>query len=86
MGAGLYETTRVSDGAVLHGERHLERITSSAHALGLPAPERAAFAAAIAAATGSGEVVRVRLHRASMGGFVCWPPSAVRRSHPTCCG
>ncbi|MDX6617818.1 MAG: hypothetical protein QOK36_204 [Gaiellales bacterium] len=62
MGVGLYETTRVSEGAALHGERHLERITSSAHALGLPAPERAAFAAAIAAATGSGDVARVRLH------------------------
>jgi branched-subunit amino acid aminotransferase/4-amino-4-deoxychorismate lyase len=62
MGAGLYETMRVSDGLALHGERHLERITSSAHALGLPAPERAAFVAAIAAATGSGEVVRVVLH------------------------
>jgi branched-subunit amino acid aminotransferase/4-amino-4-deoxychorismate lyase len=62
MGAGLYETTRVSDGLALHGERHLERMRSSAHALGLPAPGRAAFAAAIAAATGEGEVVRVRLH------------------------
>jgi branched-chain amino acid aminotransferase len=62
MGAGLYETTRVSDGLALHGERHLERITSSAHALGLTAPERPAFAEAIAAATGTGEVVRVRLH------------------------
>jgi branched-chain amino acid aminotransferase len=61
MGAGLYETIRVSDGLALHGERHRERITSSAHALGLPAPERTAFAAAIAAAEGSGEVVRVRL-------------------------
>jgi branched-chain amino acid aminotransferase len=62
MGAGLYETTRVSDGLALHGERHLERIRSSAHALGLPAPERAAFVAAIAGATGDGDVVRVRLH------------------------
>ena len=62
MGAGLYETTRVSEGLALHGERHLERMTSSAHALGLPAPGRAAFAAAIAAAPGSGEIVRVRLH------------------------
>ena len=62
LGAGLYETVRVSGGTALHGERHLERITASAHALGLRAPERAAFAAAIAAATGSGEVVRVRLH------------------------
>jgi branched-subunit amino acid aminotransferase/4-amino-4-deoxychorismate lyase len=61
MGAGLYETMRVSDGLALHGERHLERITSSAHALGLPAPERAAFVAATAGATGDGEVVRVRL-------------------------
>ena len=50
------------EGAALHGERHLERITASAHALGLPAPERGAFAAAIAGAGGSGEVVRVRLH------------------------
>jgi branched-chain amino acid aminotransferase len=53
---------RVSEGVALHGERHLERITASAHALGLPAPARSAFAGAIAAATGSGEVVRVRLH------------------------
>ena len=45
LGAGLYETVRVSDGVALHGERHLERMTASAHALGLPAPERAAFAA-----------------------------------------
>lgn len=62
LGAGLYETARVSDGVVLHGERHLERITSSAHALGLPAPPRAAFLAAIAGATGAGDVVRVTLH------------------------
>ena len=61
MGAGLYETARVSDGLALHGERHLERMRSSAHALGLPAPERAAFVAAIAAAGGDGDVVRVRL-------------------------
>jgi branched-subunit amino acid aminotransferase/4-amino-4-deoxychorismate lyase len=62
LGGGLYETVRVSDGLALHGERHLERITASAHALGLPAPGRSAFAAAIAAATGAGEVVRVRLY------------------------
>jgi branched-subunit amino acid aminotransferase/4-amino-4-deoxychorismate lyase len=62
LGAGLYETVRVSDGVALHGERHLARMTASAHALGLPAPERGAFARAIAAATGAGAVVRVRLH------------------------
>jgi branched-subunit amino acid aminotransferase/4-amino-4-deoxychorismate lyase len=62
LGAGLYESVRVSEGVALHGERHAERITASAHALGLPAPERAAFALAIAEASGSGEVVRVRLH------------------------
>ena len=67
LGAGLYETVRVSDGVALHGERHLARITASAHALGLPAPERAAFVAAIAGATGSGEVVRVRLHAGDHG-------------------
>jgi len=62
LGAGLYETTRVSDGLALHGERHLERITSSAHALGLHAPSRAAFIAAVAGAGGTGDVVRVVLH------------------------
>jgi branched-subunit amino acid aminotransferase/4-amino-4-deoxychorismate lyase len=61
LGGGLYETVRVSDGRALHGERHLERMTSSAHALGLPAPGRAAFAGALGAATGAGEVVRIRL-------------------------
>jgi branched-subunit amino acid aminotransferase/4-amino-4-deoxychorismate lyase len=61
LGAGLYESVRVSDGAALHGERHFERIASSAHALGLPAPERAAFIAAIVGATGDGDIVRVRL-------------------------
>ena len=50
LGAGLYETVRVSEGFALHGERHLERMHASAHALGLPAPERAAFAGAIAGA------------------------------------
>jgi len=35
LGAGLYETVRVSDGVALHGERHLERMTASARALGL---------------------------------------------------
>ena len=55
LGAGLYETVRVSDGRALHGERHLERMTASAHALGLPAPERAAFAEAIARAEGAGD-------------------------------
>ncbi len=62
LGAGLYETVRVSDGRALHGERHLERMTASAHALGLPAPGRAAFARTIAQAAGSGEVVRVLLY------------------------
>jgi branched-subunit amino acid aminotransferase/4-amino-4-deoxychorismate lyase len=62
LGAGLYETVRVSDGVALHGERHLERMRASAHALGLPAPERGAFARAIAGAAGAGDVVRVRLH------------------------
>ena len=61
LGAGLYETFRVADGLALHGEKHLERMTASAHALGLPAPERDAVAAAIAATEGTGEVVRVRL-------------------------
>jgi branched-subunit amino acid aminotransferase/4-amino-4-deoxychorismate lyase len=61
LGAGLYETVRVSDGMALHGERHFERMTASAHALGLPAPQRVAFARTIAQAAGSGEVVRVRL-------------------------
>jgi branched-subunit amino acid aminotransferase/4-amino-4-deoxychorismate lyase len=37
-------------------------MTASAHALGLPAPERSAFVLAIAQAAGSGEVVRVRLN------------------------
>ena len=64
LGTGLYETMRVSQGAVLHGERHLERLTASAQALGLPVPARSSFAGAAAAATGSGEVVRVRLHAA----------------------
>jgi 4-amino-4-deoxychorismate lyase len=67
LGAGLYETMRISGGVALHGERHLARITASAHALGLPAPERAAFVAAIAGATGSGEVVRVRLYAGDDG-------------------
>lgn len=62
LGAGLYETVLVSAGSALHGERHLERMHASAHALGLPAPERSAFAGAIAEAAGSGEVVRIRLH------------------------
>jgi branched-chain amino acid aminotransferase len=61
LGAGLYETVRVSDGAALHGERHLARMTASALALGLPPPERAEFARAIASASGEGDVVRVRL-------------------------
>jgi branched-subunit amino acid aminotransferase/4-amino-4-deoxychorismate lyase len=61
LGAGLYETMRVSDGTALHGERHLERMRSSALALGLPPPEREAFACAIAEAPGEGEVVRVIL-------------------------
>jgi branched-chain amino acid aminotransferase len=61
LGAGLYETVRLSGGAALHGERHLERMRASALALGLPPPERDAFARAVTEATGSGEVVRVVL-------------------------
>jgi branched-chain amino acid aminotransferase len=64
LGAGLYETMRVLEGAALHGERHLERLTASAQDLGLPVPARSSFAGAIAAAAGAGEVVRVRLHAA----------------------
>jgi branched-chain amino acid aminotransferase len=78
LGAGLYESVRISDGAALHGERHFERMASSAHALGLPAPERAAFAAAIAAATGDGDVVRVRLTAPGLEAEL----SAERRSSP----
>src|SRR3982074_196900 len=62
LGAGLYETVRVSQSAALHGERHLVRMTSSAVALGLPLPSRSSFASGIAVAAGEGEVVRVRLH------------------------
>ena len=40
LGTGLYETMRVSEGAALHGERHLHRLTASARALGLPVPAR----------------------------------------------
>lgn len=61
LGVGLYETLRVSQGAALHGERHFERLTASAAALGLPAPARSSFAGAIAGAAGAGDVVRVRL-------------------------
>jgi branched-chain amino acid aminotransferase len=61
LGVGLYETVRVSQDSALHGERHFERLTASARALGLPVPARSSFAGAIAAARGSGEVVRVRL-------------------------
>jgi branched-chain amino acid aminotransferase len=61
LGSGLYETLRVSQGAALHGERHFERLTASAEALGLPVPARSSFAGAIASAAGEGEVVRVRL-------------------------
>jgi branched-subunit amino acid aminotransferase/4-amino-4-deoxychorismate lyase len=62
LGVGLYETVRVSDGTALHGERHFERMTTSAGVLGLPVPARSSFAGSIAAAGGSGELVRVRLH------------------------
>ena len=81
LGAGLYESVRVSGGLALHGEHHLERIRSSAHALGLPAPERSAFASAIAEATGEGEVVRVRLTAAATRPR--WRPSAAPRSQPS---
>jgi branched-subunit amino acid aminotransferase/4-amino-4-deoxychorismate lyase len=64
LGTGLYETMRLAPAGALHGERHFERMVASAEALGLPVPERAAFAGAIAAASGEGEVVRVRLHAA----------------------
>jgi branched-subunit amino acid aminotransferase/4-amino-4-deoxychorismate lyase len=62
LGAGLYESVRIAGREALHGERHFERMTASARALGLPAPERTAFARAIAEAAGSGDVVRVRLN------------------------
>jgi branched-subunit amino acid aminotransferase/4-amino-4-deoxychorismate lyase len=61
LGAGLYETVRVSGSAALHGERHLERMRTSALALGLPPPSRDAFARAVVDAVGAGEVVRVVL-------------------------
>jgi branched-chain amino acid aminotransferase len=61
LGAGLYESMRLADGAALHGERHLARMRASAAALGLPPPRREAFASAVAGAVGEGDVVRVRL-------------------------
>ena len=61
LGAGLYETVRVSDGVALHGERHLERMTGLGARARPPRAAARAFARAIAQATGSGEVVRVRL-------------------------
>ena len=64
LGAGLYETLRISQGMAMHGERHLERLTTSAGTLGLPMPARSSFAGAIAGASGAGDVVRVRLHAA----------------------
>lgn len=82
LGAGLYESVRVSDGVAWHGERHLERITTSAHALGLPSPERMAFARAIALATGDGEVVRVRLTGADAVAEVSAERRAARAPEP----
>ena len=83
LGAGLYESVRVSDGVALHGERHLERMTASAHALGLPAPERAAFAAAIAGPRAAGRG-RARAAHAP-GGEAELRPSAAPRSRPSRC-
>ena len=94
LGAGLYETVRVSDGAALHGERHLARLIASAHALGLPAPERAAFAEAISTASGEGDVVRVCLNapdgtaelsaerRAALAAEPLRGPPSVAGTHP----
>ena len=82
LGAGLYESVRVSDGVALHGEHHLERITTSAHALGLPSPERIRRSPrAIALATGEGAVVRVRLTRSGRRGLA-ERPSAERARAP----
>jgi branched-chain amino acid aminotransferase len=61
LGAGLYESMRLAGGVALHGERHLARMRASAASLGLPPPERDAFARAVSAASGDGDVVRVRL-------------------------
>ena len=36
LGDGLFETIRVSDGAVLHGRRHLARLREGAAILGIP--------------------------------------------------
>ena len=83
LGAGLYETVRVSDGAALHGERHLARITASAHALGLPAPGRAAFVAAITGAAGAARWCACGCTPEPMPPSS--PASAARRSHPIRC-
>ena len=84
LGAGLYETVRVSDGVALHGERHLERMTrlgARARAAGSGA---SAFARAIAGAGGAGDVVRVRLH-APDGEPELQRGARVRRSRPSRC-
>ncbi|CAN0514070.1 unnamed protein product, partial [Phaeothamnion confervicola] len=63
-GEGLFETMRAEGGRVALLERHLDRLTRSAQALGLaPMPERAAMRAAVAAALAAGPVAprRVRL-------------------------
>jgi branched-subunit amino acid aminotransferase/4-amino-4-deoxychorismate lyase len=44
-GLGLFETMLVSRGRVVLREEHLERMTNSAFALGLPAPDEDAFRA-----------------------------------------
>jgi branched-subunit amino acid aminotransferase/4-amino-4-deoxychorismate lyase len=68
LGAGLYETVRVSGGAIRFGERHLMRMQLSADVLGLPVPEREEWIAAVGAAAGEGDVVRLCLYRDDDGG------------------
>ncbi len=63
-GAGLYETMRVSQGGVVHLERHLERLRVSASALNFPAPPEGGVLAreCTRAATAAGEaLLRVTL-------------------------
>jgi branched-subunit amino acid aminotransferase/4-amino-4-deoxychorismate lyase len=62
LGGGVFESVRLTDCGIRAGRRHLARLQASTRALGLPVPEEAAFAAAIAAAEGEGEVVRLTLH------------------------
>ena len=79
-GDGVFETLRVYGGVPFAWDRHLDRLTRSARALGLPLPDRASLRTAADAVIAANDLADARLRITVTGGPA--PLGSERGDHP----